>query len=121
MYTRRRTVDEKLSEVFSAIKSVDWSFADFEYYAFRHLDDHGKPVQRTHQHAVTIQKFLAGNMKYSPADIINSWIHTKDGRLDRDSELMFSITTPFTEIKSVRPCLTDSHIIRSTNHQTTAC
>ena len=45
-------------------------------------------------------------MKYSPADIINSWIHTKDGRLDRDSELMFSITTPFTEIKSVWPCLT---------------
>jgi hypothetical protein len=106
MYTRRRTVDEKLSEVFSAIKSVDWSFADFEYYAFWHQDDHGKPVQWTHQHAVTIQKFLAGNMKYSPADIINSWIHMKDGCLDRDSELMFSITTPFTEIKSVWPCLT---------------
>ena len=65
-------VDEKLSEVFSAIKSIDWSFADFKYYVFWHQDDHGKPVWRVHQHTVTIQKFLAGNMKYSPADIINS-------------------------------------------------
>jgi hypothetical protein len=72
MYTRWRTVSEKLPEVFRAIKSVDWSFADFKYYMFQHQDNHGKPVQWTHQHAVTIPKFISGNMKYSPADMVNS-------------------------------------------------
>jgi hypothetical protein len=38
MYTGQRMVDEKLFKVFSAIKSIDWLFADFKYYVFQHQD-----------------------------------------------------------------------------------
>jgi len=49
---------------------------------------------------------LSGVTHYSPCDIIKAWLHSPDGRLDRESDLMYSTTTPYAEIKSVRPCLT---------------
>jgi len=52
-----------------------------------------------------VQKFLAGNCIHMPAQILHSWYHSKDGRLE-DSTLMFSTTTPYTEIRGICKCLT---------------
>jgi hypothetical protein len=35
-----------------------------------------------------------------------AWLHSKDGCLDHDSDLMFSLDTAYMEIKPVRLCLT---------------
>ena len=52
-----------------------------------------------------VQKFLAGNCVHTPAQILHSWYHSKDGRHE-DTSLMFSTTTPYTDIRGVRECLT---------------
>ena len=102
-YTKRRTIDEKLSDIFTVIDKAGWSFADFLFYAFRHKDDNGEDIQA---HANTIQKFFGGYTDRTPADILNFWFHSPDGRLDEDSVLTYSVTTPYTDIKPVRGCLT---------------
>jgi len=84
------------------IDKAGWSFADFLFYAFRHKDDNGNDIHREQAHANTIQKFLGGYTDRTPADILNFWYHSPDGRLDEDSVLMYSITTPYTDIKPVR-------------------
>ena len=105
-YTPRRTLEQKIADFFILLKTVDWSLAECIYYLFTHVDSKGDPIRRSQQHGAAVQKFLAGHMKYAPADIIHAWLHSKDGRLDRDSDLMFSLDTAYTEIKPVRPCLT---------------
>jgi hypothetical protein len=42
-----------------------------------------------------VQRFLAGNSRLSPADILACWFDHKDGRLDRDSKHMYSMKRPF--------------------------
>jgi len=42
-YTKRRTIDEKLSDIFTVIDKAGWSFADFLFYA---KDDNGEDIHR---------------------------------------------------------------------------
>jgi hypothetical protein len=75
-YTPWRTLEQKIADFFDLLKTVDWSLAECVYYLFTH------------------------------ADIIHAWLHSKDGCLHCDLDLMFSLDTAYTEIKLVRPCLT---------------
>jgi hypothetical protein len=80
--------------------------SDFLYYTFRNKDSKGKAVIRDHSQASTVQKFLSGQTRYNPAHIIAFWFNHRDGHLEKQSDLMYSTTVPYTEIKPVRPCLT---------------
>ena len=53
----------------------------------------------------TVQHFFSGKGEYTPAKIISSWYHHPFGRLERESDLMFSITVPYKDIGPVRPAL----------------
>ena len=64
---------------------------DFLFYAFRHKDDKGEDIHCGQAHANTVQKFLAGYTEHTLAEILNSWFHSSDGRLDDDSELIDSL------------------------------
>jgi hypothetical protein len=68
------------------------------YYAFHHKDDKSNIIHREQAHVNTIQKFLVGYTDRTPADILTSWLHLSDGRLDNDSELMYSFVTLYTDI-----------------------
>ena len=97
----------KISIVLSAIKNnANWSFSDFLFHVFLDRDGEGKLINREHSHANIVQAFLSGRTSHTPGEILEIWWHHKDGRLDRDSDLMYSTSTPFSEIKPVRPALT---------------
>jgi len=104
-YKKRRTTDQKLREIFKVIHDADWAFSDFLYFVFRHEDAEGEEIHCKQAHGNMVQKFLAGNCIHTPAQILHSWYHSKDGRLE-DSTLMFSTTTPYTEIRGICKCLT---------------
>jgi hypothetical protein len=79
------SIGQKLAIVCNAINkeaSYSWSFSEFIFYFFRDKDEHGKPVHREQSHALTVQRFLAGHSRFSPADILACWFDHKDGRLD---------------------------------------
>ena len=69
-YAKRRTIDEKLLDIFTVIDKAGWSFADFLFYAFRHKDDEAEDIHREQAHANTVQKFLAGYTEHTPAEIL---------------------------------------------------
>jgi hypothetical protein len=102
-YAKRRTTDDKLRDVFNEIHRADWALSDFLYLVFRHKDADGKEIK--HNHGIAVQRFLTGGCIYTPGHIINSWFHSPYGH-EKDASLMFSVTTPYTEISSVRSCLT---------------
>jgi len=102
-YAKRRTTDDKLRDIFNEIHRADWALSDFLYLVFRHKDADGKEIK--HNHGNAVQRFLTGGCIYTPGHIINSWFHSPYGR-EKDTSLMFSVTTPYTEISSVRSCLT---------------
>jgi hypothetical protein len=52
---------------------------------------------------------VAGHGNVTPGEILEIWWR-HNGRLDRDIELMYSMCTPFSEIKPVHPALTSSAI-----------
>ena len=106
LYAERRSTNEKLQNLFQTIDDAGWSMSDFLYYTFRNKDSKGKAVNRDHSHASTVQKFLSGQTRYNPAHIIAFWFNHRDGRLEKQSDLMYLTTVPYTEIKPVRPCLT---------------
>jgi hypothetical protein len=92
--------------VLSAIKhDASWSFSEFLFHVFRDKDCHGQTIEREQSHGNTVQAFLSGRSQHSPGEILDIWWHHRDGRFDRDSELMYSTSTPFSEIKPVRPAL----------------
>ena len=78
------------------------------FFIFRHKDADGKEISRTHTHTAAVHKFLAGQTDYALTDILASWFHSLDGRLDetKNSTLMYSVTIPYKNIKPVRACLT---------------
>jgi hypothetical protein len=104
-YKKRRTTDQKLCEIFKVIHEADWGLSDFLYFVFRREDTEGQDIHREQAHGNMVQKFLAGNCTHTPAQILHSWYHSKDGRIE-DPTLMFSTTTPYTKIRGVRECLT---------------
>ena len=100
------TDKDKFEKILAYISSLNWTFSACFYYAFRSHKDDGTAIERSHSHATTIHRFLPGSSRYKPCHLIDAWIRSPDGRLERDSEDMFSITKPFMEIHLVRPCLT---------------
>ena len=105
-YMPQRTLEQKIANFFTLLKTVDWSLTECIYYLFTHVDSKRDPIWWSQQHGAAVQTFLAGHMKYAPMDIIHSWLHSKNRRLDCDLDLMFLLDTAYTEIKPVRPCLT---------------
>jgi len=63
-YTKWRTIDEKLHDIFTVIDKAGWSFADFLFYAFCHKDDE-EDIHCEQAHANTVQKFLAGYTEHT--------------------------------------------------------
>ncbi|KAF9472792.1 hypothetical protein BDN70DRAFT_937918 [Pholiota conissans] len=53
----------------------------------------------------TLQHFFNGHVDYPPSKIIESWYKHPYGRLERESDEMYSTDTPYTDIKPVRPAL----------------
>jgi hypothetical protein len=108
-YAPRRTNQQKLESILEAIHNLNWTLADFLYYAFRTTDEGGNKIHRTHQHAKLTSHFLRGHGKFTPAQIIDAWFCTPDGRIasnSPDMDLMYSTATPYTEIKPIRAALT---------------
>jgi hypothetical protein len=104
-YTKRRTTDDKLRGIFQEIHAADWALSDFLYFVFRHKDTNGKEIKHQQGHGIAVQRFLTGSCLYTPAHIIDSWFHSPYA-CEEDTSLMFSTTMPYTEISSVRSCLT---------------
>jgi hypothetical protein len=95
---------QKIVIVLSAIKNdASWSLSEFLFHIFQDQDQDGKTIECKQSHGNTVQTFLSGWSKHSPSEILEIWWHHRDSHLDRDSELMYSMSTPFTEIKPVRP------------------
>ncbi|KAH9949518.1 hypothetical protein B0H21DRAFT_672644, partial [Amylocystis lapponica] len=94
--------------VFRALSDVKWSLGDFLFHVFRFKDDNGQSIEHDRSHAASIQHFLHGHTKHTPATIIDLWFHHPDGQYARtdDEEPMYSITPAFTEMKLIRPALT---------------
>lgn len=87
--SQEKKIKENIKKILEAITVAGWGFSHFLYYVFRLRDEQGKPVSRDHGHASTVQKFLSGKTLYYPAQIIDAWFHSKDGRLGNDDSLMY--------------------------------
>ena len=70
-----KTDEQKMTLVLAAIKDANWTISEFLFQFFRH----GKDVSRGKAHANSVQKFLSGATRYSPCDIIKTWIHSPEG------------------------------------------
>ncbi|KII85006.1 hypothetical protein PLICRDRAFT_78107, partial [Plicaturopsis crispa FD-325 SS-3] len=85
-----------------------WTMPEFLYRLFEHANQ-GADFARTRRHAACVERFLGGRTKYTPSDIVDLWMKHPDGALDKyhdEYSLMYSTTTSFLDIKSVRPALT---------------
>lgn len=105
-YTKRRTIDEKLGDIFTVIDKAGWSFVNFLCYAFRHKDDNGKGIHHEQAHTNSIQGFLSGYIDRTPTDILDIWFHSLDSCFYEDTVLMCFVTPPNRDIKPVWACLT---------------
>ncbi|EDR10171.1 uncharacterized protein LACBIDRAFT_318282 [Laccaria bicolor S238N-H82] len=104
-YTPRQTKHDKLNSLFDALDATHWTLGEFLYYTFRTKDEHGVNIHRTVQHSKYSQHFLQGTPKHTPATILDAWFRSPDGRISEgspDLDLMYSIDTPYAEIKPVR-------------------
>lgn len=109
-YTQRGSVAEKLELIFIALTNANWTLSEFLYHMFQTKDETGKDIHRTKQHSKYSQHFLEGKGRYTPAMVLDCWFRSPDGRLSLPStsntSLMYSTSTPYLEIKPVRPALT---------------
>jgi hypothetical protein len=90
---------DKLDKVFDLFRDLGWRTDTFLHHFF--VKDDENP--RSYRHSVFLGHFLNGKGQYFLADILSAWWASGDG--DEFSETMFSVTTPYTEMKSVRPAL----------------
>lgn len=100
---------EKLDAILVCILEQGWTLGMFLVCLFVLLDKHGQPIMRSRRHAMMVSSFLAGRTTHTPAHILDAWMKSPDGRIDRDSpdrHLLYSTTVPFTEIAPVRGALT---------------
>ncbi|KAJ7340798.1 hypothetical protein DFH08DRAFT_662366, partial [Mycena albidolilacea] len=98
-----RSDGEKMKNVLQSIKAQGWSLGDFMYRLFRGKEEDEEP--RSNQHAQMVSKFLKGDGDYSPADILTYWMKSPYGVVPPDSlesTQMYSTSTPYTAIRSVR-------------------
>ncbi|KAJ7686992.1 hypothetical protein B0H17DRAFT_1160508 [Mycena rosella] len=96
-----------MKNVLDAIKSQGWTFGEFLYRLFRCKDEDQAP--RLNQHAQILSKFFKGEGDYTPSDILTCWMTNPYGAIPANSPQstdMYSTTTPYTAICSVRTALT---------------
>ncbi|KAJ7691191.1 hypothetical protein B0H17DRAFT_1133962 [Mycena rosella] len=99
--------DEKMKNVLDAIKSQGWTLGEFLYRLFRCKDE--DQATRSNQHAQIVSKFFKVEGDYRPSDILTCWMTNPYGAIPANSPPstdMYSTTTPYTAIRSVRPALT---------------
>ncbi|KAK6993185.1 hypothetical protein R3P38DRAFT_2567352 [Favolaschia claudopus] len=104
-----RTNAQKLELVLESIQDQGWTLGCFLYKLFRAKDDEGNEVHRSQTHSQMVSIFLAGRANETVADIVSEWMMHPDGRLPSsspNSDLSFSTTIPYTEIRPVRAALT---------------
>ncbi|RDB22158.1 hypothetical protein Hypma_010674 [Hypsizygus marmoreus] len=100
-----RSTSDKILLVLAALHDVNWTISDFTHFLFQIKDDSGHHIHRSQKHAQTLQHFFSGK---APGEILDTWMHHPFGSFnsEEDKSLMYSATTPFTEINSIQPCLT---------------
>ncbi|KAJ6558349.1 hypothetical protein B0H19DRAFT_906888, partial [Mycena capillaripes] len=87
----------------------NWTLAGFLYNIFQSKDAKGCDIHRSQTHSQMVSICLAGRAKETVADIISEWMAHPDGRIpvnSPNSDLMYSTTIPYTEIRPVRAALT---------------
>ncbi|KAF8221011.1 hypothetical protein L208DRAFT_1382433 [Tricholoma matsutake] len=90
---------DKLNKVFDLFRDLGWRTDTFLHHFF--VKDDESP--QSHCHSVFLGNFLNRKGQYFLADSLNAWWVSGDS--DEFSETMFSVTTPYTEMKSVWPAL----------------
>ncbi|KAJ7465830.1 hypothetical protein B0H11DRAFT_1670038, partial [Mycena galericulata] len=98
-----RTDDEKMKNILNTIKGQGWTLGEFLFRLFRKKDEDTAP--RPIQHSQMVSKFLVGDGGYTPSDILTCWMTNPYGAFATDSPQsrdMYSTTTPYTSIRSVR-------------------
>lgn len=108
---RRRGLNpqEKLAAVLGFFHEINWTLSEFLYHLFRLRDEHGKPVHRSSSQGLTVQKFLSGQARYKPIEIIDFWFRDPVGAPPKDSPAygdMFSLKAAYSTLLYVRPALT---------------
>ncbi|KAJ7687941.1 hypothetical protein B0H17DRAFT_898529, partial [Mycena rosella] len=81
-----------------------WTLGEFLYRLFRRKEE--DQTARSNQHAQAVSKFLTGDGEYTPSDILTCWMTSPYGAGSAQSPEMYSTTTPYAEIRPVRPALT---------------
>ena len=92
-------ISEKLDKVFDLFQDLGWRTDTFLHHFF--VKDDENP--RSHRHSVFLGHFLKAKGRFLLANILKVWWTSGDS--DEFSEGMYSVTTPYTEIRSVRPAL----------------
>jgi hypothetical protein len=100
--------NHKLSRFFAFLQDdLKWSYGELLYYttmgkspgAIR--DNMGKSTNTkvVQRNAAVIQHFMNGSGKYGPSQILHNWLKHPYGGHEHESQLMYSISEPYTNIK----------------------
>ncbi|KAJ7758355.1 hypothetical protein B0H16DRAFT_1821687 [Mycena metata] len=104
-----RTNAQKIELILGTIQTENWTLGYFLYQIFRAKDNEGGEIHRSSTHSQMVSVFLAGRSNETVADIIAEWMTHPDGRIPADSansDLLYSTTVPYTDIRPVRAALT---------------
>ncbi|KAF7973930.1 hypothetical protein HWV62_13994 [Athelia sp. TMB] len=106
-YTPRQKIAEKLDKALNFLDDTcKWKLSDFLWHLSKLKDESGEDYHREHGHAEVMAIFLQGRCRHKPAAIIDAWFRSPDGCAANNLQLMYSTSTDFTEIKSIRAALT---------------
>jgi len=100
--------DQRWACVAESLKANGWTLGEFLYFTFRVKDENNKKCPRSHSHASFVRHFLQGSQAYTPAMILDAWYEDPTGResvAGDQSDLMFSTSVPFKQVKPVRAAL----------------
>jgi hypothetical protein len=99
-----KTVNEKLTYVLESIAYVGWTLGECMYHLFATPKDRAEA--RSPRIATTVSRFVAGTTRYTVADIVGLWLSSPDGKPKPgapERDLMYSVDTPFKDIKAACP------------------
>ena len=109
------TENNKLIRFFTFLQEdLEWSYGELLYYttigkspgAIKDKTGKSTNTKVVQRNAAIIQHFMKGNGKYGPSQILENWLKHPYGAHDYKSELMYSTSEPYINIKPVRPALT---------------
>ncbi|RDB16715.1 hypothetical protein Hypma_002556 [Hypsizygus marmoreus] len=111
--SQKLSVDDKVELFFVLLETeLKWTYGELLYHTMTSRTTKeknsvpGTASGNSRKHAAVVQHFLNGHGKHAPSDVVKLWMEHPYGRKFKDSPLMFSTTTPYTDIKPVRPALT---------------